>query len=82
VVKRNSPHGALSTERLTKQATQPAGAGRSWWAHFEFTRINIEPIILYKKIEDVRKVDATSPKHCSVRQDLSAHAPTFSHCAE
>jgi hypothetical protein len=22
------------------------------WAHFEFTRINIEPIILRKKIED------------------------------
>ena len=26
--------------------------GRSWWAHFEFTRINIAPTILYKKIED------------------------------
>jgi len=26
--------------------------GRTWWAHFEFTRINIEPIILRKKIED------------------------------
>jgi hypothetical protein len=24
--------------------------GRTWWAHFEFTRINIEPIILRKKI--------------------------------
>jgi len=42
------------------------GAGRSyqvcvhkgfgWWAHFEFTRINIEPIILCKKIEDWRVV--------------------------
>ena len=30
---------------------QPSG-GRTWWAHFEFTRINIEPIILRKKIED------------------------------
>jgi hypothetical protein len=29
-----------------------------WWAHFEFTRINIEPIILRKKIEDVREADA------------------------
>ena len=27
-----------------------------WWAHFEFTRINIELTILYKKIEDVREV--------------------------
>jgi len=26
--------------------------GRAWWAHFEFTRINIEPIILRKKIEE------------------------------
>jgi len=26
--------------------------GRSWWAHFEFTRINIAPIILRKKIEE------------------------------
>ena len=28
--------------------------GRTWWAHFEFTRINIEPIILRKKIEERR----------------------------
>jgi hypothetical protein len=26
--------------------------GRSWWAHFEFTRINIELTILPKKIEE------------------------------
>ena len=32
--------------------------GRAWWAHFEFTRINIEPIILRKKIEDWREVSA------------------------
>jgi hypothetical protein len=30
--------------------------GRTWWAHFEFTRISIEPIILRKKIEDLMKV--------------------------
>ena len=34
-------------------------SGRTWWAHFEFTRINIEPIILRKKIEDVREAGAT-----------------------
>jgi hypothetical protein len=34
---------------------RPPGGGRSWWAHFEFTRINIEPIILRKKIEDLRE---------------------------
>ena len=26
--------------------------GHAWWAHFDFTRINIEPIILRKKIEE------------------------------
>jgi hypothetical protein len=28
------------------------GGGRTCWAHFEFTRIDIEPIIPKKKIED------------------------------
>jgi hypothetical protein len=37
-------------------APPPRGGGRTWWAHFEFTRINIEPIILRKKIEDFLKV--------------------------
>jgi hypothetical protein len=31
-----------------------------WWAHLEFTRINIEPTILRKKLEDLRKVGASS----------------------
>jgi hypothetical protein len=39
-------------------ATTARRGGRTWWAHFEFTRINIEPIILRKKIEDVREVRA------------------------
>ena len=30
----------------------------AWWAHFEFTRINIEPIILKNKIEDSREAGA------------------------
>ena len=29
--------------------------GSEGWAHFEFTRINIEPTILRKKIEDARE---------------------------
>ena len=33
--------------------------GRTWWVHFEFTRINIEPIILRKKIEDLREARAS-----------------------
>jgi hypothetical protein len=35
------------------------GGGRIWWAHFKFTRINIELIILPKKIEDLREVGAS-----------------------
>ena len=33
--------------------------GRSWWAHFEFTRINTTPTILPKKFEDVHEARAT-----------------------
>jgi hypothetical protein len=29
------------------------------WAHFEFTRINITPTILRKKIEDLREAHAS-----------------------
>jgi hypothetical protein len=36
----------------------PSG-GRTWWAHFEFTRINIEPTILRKKIEDLHEAGAS-----------------------
>jgi hypothetical protein len=35
-----------------------ASGGRTWWAHFEFTRINITPTVLPKKIEDSREVGA------------------------
>jgi PadR family transcriptional regulator len=34
------------------------GGGRTWWAHFELTRINTTPTILCKKIEDAREVSA------------------------
>jgi hypothetical protein len=33
--------------------------GRAWWAHFDFTRINIELSMLPKKIDDLREVCAT-----------------------
>jgi hypothetical protein len=36
----------------------PRSGGRTWWAHFEFSRINIAPIILHKKIEDLREAGA------------------------
>ena len=33
--------------------------GRTWWAQFEFARINIAPTILRKKIEEFREAGAT-----------------------
>jgi hypothetical protein len=37
---------------------QPSG-GRTWWAHLEFTRINIELTIRPKKIEDLHEAGAS-----------------------
>jgi hypothetical protein len=39
------------------------GGGRRWWAHFESTRINIEPIILRKKIEELMNVRGVGEKN-------------------
>ena len=36
---------------------RPSG-GRTWWAQFEFTRINIRLTILPKKFEDLRESGA------------------------
>src|SRR5216683_929017 len=47
--------------RLIDQPDTPRSGlngGRTWWAHFEFTRINIEPTILRKKTEDVHEAGA------------------------
>jgi hypothetical protein len=42
-----SPFGIYSSVESRKDG------GRTWWAHFEFTRINIELTILFKKIEEL-----------------------------
>ena len=47
-------------------AVQGGRGGGSWWAHFEFTRVDVKPIILFKKIEDLREARATS---------LNTHTP-------
>src|SRR5437899_3237117 len=39
--------------RRYPQFWRPGRGGRTRWAHFEFTRLKIEPIILRKKIEDL-----------------------------
>ena len=48
------------TAVITGGATGMAAPQQSASSHCEFTRINIEPIILPKEIEGVRKADATS----------------------
>ena len=36
--------------------------GRSWWAQLEFTRVNIAPTILCKKVEDLMNVRGVGEK--------------------
>jgi hypothetical protein len=50
---------AVSTARGPQHRSRPSpnaslwpGGGHTWWAHFEFTPINITPTILRKKIEE------------------------------
>ena len=55
-----------SCDRLTKPREQLStrhSGGRTWWAHFEFTRINIEPTILRKKIEELMNVRGVGEKN-------------------
>ncbi len=37
-----------------------ASGGRTWWAHFEVTRINTPPTIRPKKIEDLPEAGAST----------------------
>ena len=46
--------------------------GRTWWAHFELTPINIEPTILRKKIEDLPEAGAWT----SISTATTAVSPT------
>jgi hypothetical protein len=41
-----------------------SSGGRTWWAHFEFTRINIQLTILQKNIEDVHTVRSIRTPAC------------------
>jgi hypothetical protein len=89
----------MSTRRKKAglEARQPSGlgsaldGGRTWWAHFEFTRINIGPTILRKKIEgffnvtvfsllvdeiELRRSPVGLPRSLDVAADL-AESPEF-----
>jgi hypothetical protein len=52
-----APAGRSGIRRLDRGRGDRNG-GRAWWAHFVFTRINIEPTFLRKKIEDLRQMGA------------------------
>jgi hypothetical protein len=43
-------------------AVGPPSGGRTWWAHFESTRINIELTILPKKVEELMNVRGVGEK--------------------
>jgi hypothetical protein len=47
------PRGASSARFLASLATALLRVS-PWWVHFEFTRINLEPTILQKRIEERR----------------------------
>ena len=72
------PATRCDKERLVANGYRPrsgsirsASGGRTWWAHFEFTRINITPTILLKKIEDLRQLGAFhSGRHYAVYREL------------
>jgi hypothetical protein len=53
----------LLAERYSFNPQSGLGGGRTWWAHFEFTRINIGPTILRKKIEELMNVRGVGEKN-------------------
>src|SRR5262249_31233037 len=61
-------------QRLTKRRLVLARGGRTWWTHFAFTRINIEPIILRNKIEEQPHFGAFLP--CDIVWSVSSSRRT------
>jgi hypothetical protein len=53
--------------------SDPSG-GRTWWAHLDFTRINIELTILRKKIEELLENSRSWPVLLRI-SDFRAHRP-------
>jgi hypothetical protein len=67
------PKRSLHLPKLRTAKVRPSG-GRTWWAHSEFTRINNAPILLPKKIEDVRQLGAfVSHGHVGLRIPVRSH---------
>jgi hypothetical protein len=51
-------HPRASSLVSQPRCSEVLDGGRTWWAHFEFTRMNIAPPILCKKIEERRILGA------------------------
>jgi len=48
----------VEAEKRRSRRGSLLGLPREWWAHFEFTRINITSTILRKQFEDLREARA------------------------
>jgi hypothetical protein len=46
----------LAGQPQPEQPRRRFDGGRTWWAHFEFTRINITPTVQKKKIEETPQI--------------------------
>jgi hypothetical protein len=44
--------------RRVPDSSSGVDGGRTWWAHFEFTRINTTPTILQKQIEESLRIES------------------------
>jgi hypothetical protein len=74
--RRPTRHGLSGFVQVAKMAGGPSAAlsdpsgGRTWWAHLDFTRINIELTILRKKIEELtigkKEIEETPSSRISV----------------
>jgi hypothetical protein len=65
--------GSIDLLRLfSRLRNSPFGGGRTWSAHFAFTRINTTPTILRKKIEDLREIPETERREGGERVGFEA----------
>src|SRR5712692_9220191 len=73
-----APTGTLRWDDGCRCGVPPPGpgGGRTWWAHFEFTRINITPTILRKKIQEPRIVGALRVSPRSVMVLYAGRSPS------
>ena len=59
LITRSSRQGSTDRKRASPSAS---GGGRTRWAHFEFTRINIELTIQKNQVEDLMNVRGVGEK--------------------